>query len=146
MKAEELIEIIEEECGAHAKVIIDKVCRRVMRIMNKKLDSLISNDYPKKFRFIDFLSCEIQSKTFDELNFQGKLLKDYIDKLIDCEYDKLTNIEKTILSYSDFTPQFGRGYEFCDIRYTILPRIIEMLNDHWSSSKKIQNFENNRTW
>jgi hypothetical protein len=146
MTAEELIDNIEQDCSSISNEIIDKVCRRAMRTMNSKLGFLVEDDYPNNFKFIDYLSCEIQSKTYDEIFFPGKLLEDYIEEVLDNEYENLTGIEKIILSYSNFRPQFGSGYEFCDIRPFIYPRFRELLNEHWDTSKKIQHFEETKNW
>ncbi len=144
MTAEELINNIERDCADLSKDIIDKVCHRAMRVINSNLGFIIADDYPNTFRFIDYLSCEIQSKTYDEIFFPGRLLEDYIDETLDNEYDKLNAVEKTILWYSDFTPQFGNDYDWCDPMPLIRSRFHELLNDHWANSKKIQHFEETR--
>ncbi len=146
MTAKELIDNIERECVHLSKDIIDKVCRRAMRVMNSNLGFIIADDYPNTFRFIDYLSCEIQSKTYDEIFFPGRLLEDYIEDTLDKELDQLTAVEKTVLSYSDFTPQVGEGYDWCDIKPRIYSRFHELLNQHWAETKKIQHFEETRSW
>ena len=146
MTAEELIDSIERDCTDLSKDIIDKVCHLAMRVMNSKLGFIIADDYPNTFRFIDYLSCEIQSKTYDEIFFPGRLLEDYIEETLDNEYEKLNAIEKTILWYSDFTPQIGDGYDWCHPMPKIRSRFHELLNEHWANSKKIQHFEETRTW
>lgn len=146
MTAEEIIAVIEDECCSYTNEILDKLCKRAMRKMNSKLGFLIQDDYPNTFRFIDFLACEIQSKNFDEIFFPGRPLEDYIDEVLDEEYDNLQPIERSILSYSNLTPEHGTEYEFCNIRDFLFPHFEDMLNEHWVNSKKIQNFENNRTW
>ncbi len=146
MTAEELINSIESECNSLAKEIIDKVCRRAMREMNSRLGFIINDDYPNTFRFIDYLACEIQSKSYNEIFFPGNLLENYINETLDKEYDNLTVIEKMVLSYADFTPQAGEGYDWNDPQPQIFTRFNELLNEHWVESKKIQHFEETRTW
>lgn len=146
MTAEELINSIERECYSLAQEIIDKVCRRAMREMNSRLGLIISDDYPNLFRFIDYLACEIQSKTYNEIFFPGHLLENYIVETLDKEYNNFTVIEKTVLSYADFTPQAGKGYDWNDPKPQISSRFHELLNKHWVESKKIQHFQESRTW
>ena len=146
MTAEVLIKNIERECNTLSKEIIDKVCRRAMRKMNSNLGILINDDYPNTFRFIDYLACEIQSKTYDEIFFAGKLLENYIEDTLDNEYENLPVIEKTVLSYADFTQQASDGYDWYNPNPQIYSRFQELLNEHWANSKKIQHFEESRAW
>ena len=146
MTAEELINSIERDCANLSKDIIDKVCHRAMRVMNSNLGFIIADDYPNTFRFIDYLSCEIQSKTYEEIFFPGRLLEDYIVETLDKEYDKLCAVEKTVLSYANFEQQSSVSYEWCDPMPLIRSRFYELLNEHWANTKKIQHFEETRTW
>lgn len=141
MTAEVLINNIEQECNTLSKEIIDKVCRRAMRKMNSNLGIFINDDYPNTFRFIDYLACEIQSKTYDEIFFAGKPLENYIEDTLDNEYENLSLIEKTVLSYADFTQQDSDGYDWYNPHPQIYSRFHELLNEHWANSKKIQHFE-----
>lgn len=146
MIAEELINNIERNCAYLSKDIIDKVCRRAMRVMNSNLGFIIADDYPNTFRFIDYLSCEIQSKTYDEIFFPGRLLEDYIDETLEKEYENLNAVEKTVLSYSDFEQQSCVDYDWCDPMPLIRSRFHELLNEHWANTKKIQHFEETKSW
>lgn len=146
MTAEELIDNIQRDCTCLSKEIIDKICHRAMREMNSQLGFLIADDYPNSFRFIDYLSCEIQSKTYDEIFFPGRLLEDYIDETLDKEYENLNAVEKTVLSYSDFEQQSSVGYDWCDPMPLIRSRFHELLNEHWANTKKIQHFVETRAW
>ena len=143
MTAEELVSNIEEESKDLSSEIIDKVCNRAIRGMNRKMKTFpLVDGYPDNFTFFDILSCETQSKTYDEIVFMGsRTLADFIEDSIDIEFDKLAPIEKAILSYMDFSPDFGSGYEFCDAHKFLYSRFNEMLNEHWSESKKIENYE-----
>ena len=147
MTAEELIDYIEKECKPLSIGIIDRLCKRAMRIMNSNLGFIIGDDYPKTFTFFDFLACEIQSKTYDEIFFPGRLLEDYIEETLDNEYEKLPYIEKLVLSYSDFTLELGYDdYEPCNPRPLIYSRFHSKLNNHWATSKKILKYLRTIRW
>ena len=141
MTAEELINDIERDCTSLSNEIIDKVCRRAIHEINVKTKLFpLVDGYPKSFTFFDILSCEVQSKTYDEIVFSGRLVEDFIDSELDAQYDKLSEIEKTILAYMDFTPDFGNDYEYCDPHKYFYSRFHELLNEHWANSKKIEHY------
>lgn len=133
----EFIYEFEQECERMSKDIISRLCKRVIKNMNK-LDSYLaasSHDYPTSFSFFDILSIELQSKSYEEIN---PSLRDCVEGFLDNEYEKLPVIERFILDHSECAVHLE-----CDIEAVqnkIYTAFNEMLNAHWET-KKIQNFE-----
>lgn len=130
-----LILDFENECKNLAQPIIDKLCRRAMRSMNKKTAEYFGcEDYPSTFSFIDILSIKIQDYSLDEINPH---LEKYIDSTLDLEYKKLSKLEKLVISYSDCSLSMQTNYYGCHDNIYIT--FCKLLDEHYSL-KKIQNF------
>ncbi len=132
---------INRECEALSHDIIVNICKRAIRKMNKQEKVFparffsISDDFPKHFSFFDILSVEIQSKYYDEINPH---LQDYIENVIEDEYNSLSAIEKFVLDHSECTEK--RECDFHAVQNKLFKAFNDILNEHWQI-KKIQNFE-----
>jgi hypothetical protein len=139
--ADDFISQIENDCTSFVDALLNKVCKRAIRRMNKETNGLVrlSEDLPVSFSLFDQLTILLQSKDYDEIFFPPGVLSDYIDNVLDDELNKLTEMEKTILFYSDCHGDFGSFYDVCDIRPKLYERFGEIQNEHYEC-RKIQNY------
>ncbi len=138
---EHRLDLIEADCKSFADEIITTVCKRAIRKMNKKLDIVFGcGDYPKHFRFFDCLSIELQSKSYCDIS---PLLEDTVEDMLWNEYDKLSPKEKFFVSNKECS--LKDWLDDSKILTLLRDCFHEMLNEHWQL-KKIQNFEERRTW
>lgn len=144
-QADDFISQIEKDCSSFVDELLNKVCKRAIRRMNKETKQgnfgrvSLSDDLPISFSFFDQLTILHQSKDYDEIFFPPGMLSNFIDDVLDDELNKLTAIEKTILWYSDCHGDFGSSYEICDIRPKLYERFVEIQNEHYEC-RKIQNY------
>lgn len=127
---------IERDCDTLSQPIISRLCKRAIKVMNKKASYFAgsTDDYPQSFTFFDILSIELQSKTYEEIN---PFLRDFVENTLDNEYDKLSALESFVLDHSECAVNME-----CDIdavHNKIYGAFHELLNEHWTS-KKIQKF------
>jgi hypothetical protein len=97
---ESFINGIERECEEMSKSILEQLCKRAIKKMNK-LDSYLAgstDDYPKNFTFFDILSIELETRTYNEINPH---LQDYVEDTLLQEYDDLPRMERFILDHSE---------------------------------------------
>lgn len=140
MEDQEIIEKIEKDCDALSEKIIAKVVRGIFKDLNALDVSMISEDYPKDFKFIDVLSIMSQTRSYDEIN-PG--LHQTILKHIDNAYEYLTPCERLVLDLTNV-------YEFADQESTAVNQRLreafgQALNDHYQIHK-IQRFEKKCSW
>ncbi len=124
---------IEKGCKRLSEDIIRKLCKRAIRKMNSKMSCVSwasSDDFPSSFNFIDVLSIEFQSKCFDEINPH---LEEYIISSLDCELDKLPEIEKFIMCNLE---HYEYGYDGLNCTINgVWDYFISMLTEHYSTVK-----------
>lgn len=99
-------------------------------------------DYPNKFTNYDILPGEPRSKFWDEFNphLEGAIF----DTLWHC-YEDLSLKDKFFIEYSECYYQKGILPPE-EIEKILMTEFVEKLNNHWSKSKKIQEFKDKRTW
>lgn len=138
-----LIEI-QDQCSQYAEELLTLVVKRAIRIINNLSICVIdgADDYPANFTTIDILCCEYQSKTLDEIR---PLLEDTIDGALYKAYSSLSPKERFFIEYSECFYNLRTLYNH-EIDNLIYNHFVEYLNLHWSESKKIQQFQNKRTW
>lgn len=138
----ELLEEIQKQCSHFAQEVLTLVCKRAMRTINTWMVHVLPNadDYPNTFTTFDILSVLFQSMGFAEI---APYLEDAIDGALSSAYDSLSAQEKFFIAYSDCNV-YMRSLTIEEIDKIIYDRFVDMLNDHWSNSKKIQNFEEKR--
>lgn len=135
---------IERDCVALSREIIDRICKRAIRRMNKEEKespvrwASMTDDFPESFSFFDVLSVEIQYNYYDEINPH---LRDYIENVLEDEYEKTSAIEQFVLDHSECAEHFECDYEA--VQRKLFDAFHDMLNAHWQT-KKIQEFELNR--
>lgn len=141
---ENLLHEIQDQCSHFADELITLVAKRIMRIINSWPVFLLPNadDYPNTFNTFDILSCEYQSKSWEEIS---PFLEDAIERSITSAYDSLNQKERFFIEYSECFYN-TRVLESSEINKILRSRFIELLNEHWSNSKKIQKFQEKRTW
>lgn len=82
-----------------------------------------------------------QTEYYEEIN---PLLEDAIEDALVAEYNELKPIEKIIVSYSDCSDILYD--ETTSIGNRLMTCYHELLNQHYSNSKKIKDFELKKTW
>lgn len=139
-----LLQEIQDQCSHFAEELITLVCKRAKREINSWGNYAFTNsdDYPNVFTNYDILACEHQSKTWDEIN---PFLEDAIDGAISKAYDSLSQKDKFFIEYSDCYYKTG-FLDSIEIDNLLLDRFVELLNEHWEKSRKIQDFEEKRIW
>ena len=137
MEAEEFIEEMQQSFSGMTDGIIHTVCSRAVRSMNKVDPTSISSTdgYPARFNFFDVLSIEFQDNGFSSIS---PYLEDLIDAELEKAYNSLPRIEREVLYYAlvDYSEDSGMDQVYDAIRDSL----VDMLNEHWSSSNKIQRY------
>lgn len=141
---ENLLHEIQNQCSSFAEELITLTAKRINRTINTWPVYVIScaDDYPSRFTTYDILCCEYQSKTWDEIS---PLLEKAIDGALSKAYDSLSPEEKFFIKYSECYYN-SRALDNNEIYKLIYDRFIELINEHWSESRKIQNFQEKRSW
>lgn len=143
----DFIEWVEKDFSSIGDELLTRVCERAIRAMLKSdRDSnngmknwrgslWCADDYPGNLHFFDILSIQYQSRCLEEIN---PLLEDAISDALSVEYDKLPKIEKLAIEYSDCSEIL---YGDCKpIANRLITCFCELLNYHYSTSKKIENY------
>ena len=141
--AEDKLIEIEESCQSIAKEVIDKACKRAIRQMNKWTAALLDpmEKFPATFRVFDILSVELQSNYYEDIN---PMLEDAVENVLWCEYNELPYQERFFVEHSECST-----CEYLDdgqILKLLHEHIMELINEHWANTKKIQNFELKKSW
>ncbi len=158
LEAEKFIRIFEKKCEPFADDIIDKVCKRAIRRMNKEMkvdthikcskfvnyikffsDDFIGYEFPNTLTFFDSLSILYQSYSLDEMGIPYGLLEDYILYTLRNEIDSLSEIEKLVFSYGYYLVDSEGEFDFYEAVYKAKTHFIEILNNH-TSLVKIEKF------
>lgn len=141
---ENLLHEIQNQCPSFADEIITLAAKRIIHTINTWPVYAIScaKDYPSRFTTYDMLCCEYQSKTWDEIS---PLLENAIDEALSKAYDSLSPKEKFFIKYSECDYN-SRALNNNEIYKLIYDRFIVLINEHWSESKKIQNFQEKLSW
>ena len=138
-----VIREIQDQCEHFANELVSVVCNRAKSVINSWGPfACCGDDYPNKFTNYDILACEHQSKFWDEIN--PHLEDAILDTLRYC-YEDLSLKDKFFIEYSECYYQKGILTPE-EIEKILMIEFIEKLNNHWSKSKKIQDFELKRTW
>lgn len=141
---ENLLHEIQDQCSHIADELLTLVAKRAARIVNTWPVCVLSfaDDYPNKFTIFDILSCEHQTKYWEEIS---PALEDAIDEALSTAYDSLSAKEKFFIEYSEC---YLKNQILCkeEIDRLVRDRFVEMLNNHWSETKKIQDFELKKKW
>lgn len=134
---------IERDCNSFANDILTVVCKRAIRKMNKWNPNLACghDDYPTNFKFFDILSVELQTYSYCDIN---PYLEDAVEGALASEYDKLSPQEKFFVR--NYNCSFAENFDDTAIIMLLNERFNKLYNEHWSESKKIQHFEDTRTW
>ena len=141
---ENLLHEIQDQCSHFSDESITLVVKRTIRIINSWPVFVLPNadDYPNTFTTFDILSCECQSKSWEEIS---PFLEDAIERSIASAYDSLSQKEKFFIEYSECFYN-TRPLDSSEIDKLLRSRFVELLNEHWSNSKKIQKFQEKRIW
>jgi len=130
------IKAIESQCFEMSKDIINRLCKRAIKKMNK-LDSYLAgstDDYPSGFNFFDVLCIELESKSFDEIN---PCLQEYVEGTVLDEYRNLPKAEKFFVDHC-YCREAEDG-ETEEIEKMVMERFHEMRMQHLDT-KKIENY------
>lgn len=141
---ENLLHEIQDQCSHIADELLTLAAKRINRTINTWPVFVIpcADDYPNKFTTYDILCCEYQSKTWAEIS---PLLENAIDGALSKAYESLTKQEKFFIEYSECYYN-SRALDSDEICKLIYERFIQLINEHWSESRKIQDFQEKRTW
>lgn len=96
----ELIEAIENDCWNESQPVIERVVGSAKRRINAELrgQSCFPDEFPSYLKPFDMISVMYAKGTIDSFN---PFLCDYIDNVLEDEYERLSSAEKTILRYCD---------------------------------------------
>lgn len=140
MEDQEIIEKIEKDCDALSEKIIAKVVRGIFKDLNALDVSMISEDYPEDFKFVDVLSIMSQTRSYEEINWE---LPGAIENFLDSAYEYLTPCERMVL---DLTNVYEYAHqEATTVNQRLREAFGQALNDHYEI-RKIQRFEKKCSW
>lgn len=140
MEDQEIIEKIEKDCDTLSEKILAKVVRGIFKDLNALDVSMISEDYPEDFKFVDVLSIMSQTRSYAEINWE---LPRTIKNFIDSAYEYLTPCERMVLDLTNV-------YEYANQEGTAVNQRLQeafgqALNDHYMI-QKIQKFVSKCDW
>lgn len=141
---ENLLHEIQDQCSQFADELITLAAKRINRTINTWPVFVLpcADDYPNKFTTYDILCCEHQTKTWDEIS---PLLTNALDGALSKACDSLTPKERFFIEYSECYYN-SRALDSDEISKLIYNRFVELLNEHWCESRKIQEFQEKRSW
>lgn len=134
---EDFISDIERECEEMSIKILEQLCKRAIKKMNKQ-DSYLAGStdgYPSNFTFFDILSIELETKSYDEIS---PYLRDYVEDTLIQEYDNLPRIERFILDHSECWAMMDEDYD--SVKNKIFDAFNRIRMQHLSL-KKIENYQ-----
>lgn len=141
MEDREIIEKIEKECSELSKTVIANAIKRIFRDLNKLEASMLSENYPKNFNFVDVLSIESQTKSYEEIMPN---LHDTLWNYVDSEYANMPACEGMVL---DLTNAYEYANQECtEVKEKLWSAFGQALNDHYEKTKKIQKFVAKCDW
>lgn len=142
-ESEQRLVDIESSCRNFAKEVIDKACKRAIRQMNKWTAALLDpmEKFPSTFRVFDILSVELQSNYYCDIN---PMLEDTVENLLWGEYKELPYKERFFVEYSECS--YSDCLDDGQILKLLQDHFMELINEHWANTKKIQDFEIKKSW
>ena len=139
----ETLKEIQDQCKHFAKELVSAVCKQAKRVINSSGQFVFLEDgYPKRFTNYDILACEHQTKFWEEINPD---LEDAIHDTLKHCYNDLSYKDKFFIEYSECYYHNGI-LPLEELENILITEFVDQLNDHWSHSKKIQDFEEKRIW
>lgn len=141
---EKMLRDLEEQCSNISNEILDTLCKRVIREIKKwPSDALAyADNFPSNFNFFDILSVDYQTMFWDEINPE---LLGSIENLVSLMYKELPIKEQFFIENSECYT-LTRSLDSEEIESAIMDKFVEMLNNHYATSKKIENFELKKSW
>lgn len=141
---EKMLRDLEVQCSNISNEILDTLCKRVIRELNKWPSNALAyaDDFPSNFNFFDILSVDFQTMFWDEINPE---LLDSIENLVSLMYKELPIKEQFFIEYRECYT-LNRRLDSEEIESAIMDKFVEMLNNHYSTSKKIENFKLKKSW
>lgn len=134
---EDFINGIERDCEEMSRKILEQLCKRAIKKMNK-LESYLAgskDDYPPGFTFFDILSLELETRTYDEIN---PYLQEYVEDTLFQEYEDLPRMERFVLDHSESWAMIDSDDE--PVKKKIFDAFNRIRIEHLSL-KKIENYQ-----
>lgn len=133
---DKFIREFESECIKLSCRIPEKVCKRaIIRINSELKNILLRDDFPSRFSFFDRLSILLQSNSIDDLGFPSGMLSEYIENVLEDEFDKLSALEKLVMHYSDCESNSSGEYTTNNVIEELYDYFIDMTDSHIKCSK-----------
>lgn len=133
---DKFIREFESDCIKLSCHIPEKVCKRAIRRMNIELKTIsLCDDFPSRFTFFDRLSILLQSNSIDDLGFPNGILSEYIENVLEDEFDKLNPLEKLVMHYSDCESNSSGEYTTNNVTEELYNYFIDMADSHIKYSK-----------
>lgn len=135
---------LESEITSLSEAIITQVCKKVIREISKwpKESLAFADDFPSNFNFFDILSVDFQSMYWDEINPE---LQEALDNLLYKIFEELPETEQFfVLNRECYTKCNALDQE--SVTVLLADAFVNVLNKHYSTSKKIENSELKKSW
>lgn len=134
------IKEFESDCIRQSCHIPEKVCKRAIRRMNNELKNILfCDDFPSRFTFFDRLSILLQSNSIDDLWFPDGMLSEYIENILEDEFDKLSPLEKLVMYYRECECNSFGEYTTNNVIEELYDYFIDMADSHIKCAK-IKNY------
>lgn len=139
-----LLEEIQGRCSDFTKEILAIFRKKVKRIINSwpVVAFSCADDYPNNFKNFDIIAVEYQSKSWDEIS---PSLEYALKGVVETAWDEFSDKDKFFLLYSECYYN-TRCHDSQEIDKLLWIEFIDSLNEHYESSKKIENFNWKRSW
>ena len=137
----DLILEFERDCDYFAAPIRKKICKRILRALNKKYKDVKKHDFNfASLSYVDKISILYQHYPVDEIDYG---FENRIIRMIDEECKKASPIERHFLFYSECSGQFVN--ESIDYQDKIFEELCIMIEEHYFTYK-VQRYIDTHSW
>lgn len=141
MDVQDLVFEFESDCESFAADIRKKICKSILRTLNKTMTGQDGDDYDSVgMSYVDKISIKYQSCSLEEISYG---FEDGLWEMIDAEYNALSPQDRHFLDYSKCSENNEIDIE--GIKNEILSDLCKMIDEHYYT-KKVQRYVDKYDW
>lgn len=141
MDAQNLVFEFEADCESFASDIRKKICKSILRSLNKTMTGQDGDDYGSVgMSYVDKISVKYQSCSLEEISYG---FEDSLLEMIVAEYNALSPKDRHFLDYSKCSEHNEIDIE--GIKNDILSDLCKLIDEHYYT-KKVQRYVDKYDW